>query len=132
MLQIARTAQAGTVLRNSVFEDSGGFSGRWKSSNSSIENCTFRGSANQVLELQMLPSHYEAPITISNITIVGNTFEVSATTSIDEVFQTGQKCCKVKGLVQHGNRLVRPPPAPPPPPQPPYKPPPPPPLGSLL
>ena len=107
VLQIARTAQTGTVLRNNVFEDSRGFFGRWKSSNSRIENCTFRGSAEQVLELQMLPSHYEAPITISNITIVGNTFEVSATASIDDVFQTGPPCCKVQGFYQHGNRLVR-------------------------
>ena len=107
VLQIARTAQDGTVLRNNVFEDSRGFFGRWKSSNSRIENNTFRGSRSKVLELQMLPSHYESPITISNITIVGNTFEVSAKTSIDDVFQTGPDCCKVQGLVQHGNRLVQ-------------------------
>ena len=62
VIQIERTAASGTVLRNNVFEDSRGFFGRWKSSHSVIENCTFRGSAQNVLELQMLPSHYEASV----------------------------------------------------------------------
>ena len=44
---------------------------------------------------------------ISNTTIVGNTFEVSTTASIDDVFQTGPPCCKVQGGFQHDNRLVR-------------------------
>ena len=113
MLQIERTAQTGTVLRNNVFEDSKGFFGCWKSSNSRIENCTSRGSAQNVVELQMLPSHYEAPIMISNVTIAGNTFEVDVkNASFDDVFNTGPDCCKVHGLV-HDNRLVQAKPPPP-------------------
>lgn len=114
VIQIERTAASGTVLRNNVFEDSRGFFGRWKSSHSVIENCTFRGSAQNVLELQMLPSHYEAPITITNVTIVGNTFEVDVkNASFDDVFNTGPDCCKVQGFVQHDNRLVQAKPPPP-------------------
>ena len=54
MRQIAKTQTAGAIVKDSLFEDSNSFYGRWKSSHSLLHNCTFRGNGNPELEMQML------------------------------------------------------------------------------
>ena len=52
--QIAKTQTVGAIVKDSLFEDSVAFYGRWKSSHSVLHNCTFRGNGNPELEMQML------------------------------------------------------------------------------
>ena len=58
-VQIAKTQTKGAVIKNSLFEDSSAFFGRWKSSHSRLENSIFRGNGNPELEMQLLPTFYE-------------------------------------------------------------------------
>jgi hypothetical protein len=44
IVQIARTQTIGAIVKDSLFEDSIAFYGRWKSSHSLLHNCTFRGN----------------------------------------------------------------------------------------
>ena len=44
MRQIAKTQTVGAIVKDSLFEDSVAFYGRWKSSHSVLHNCTFRGN----------------------------------------------------------------------------------------
>lgn len=109
IVQIARTSTVGAVVKNSLFEDSSAFYGRWKSSHSILHNCTFRGNGNPELEMQMLPSFYEGPVHIENISITNCTFDCTGdpkTTTIDSILDLGPECCKVQGLVQSGNVVV--------------------------
>eukprot|EP00660_Eupelagonema_oceanica_P011177 gene11177-14904_t len=61
LVVLAKTRAVGAVVRDSVFEDSLGFFGRWKSSESRLENNVFRGVGAAQLQIQMLPSYYEGP-----------------------------------------------------------------------
>ena len=53
VVQIAKTQVEGMVVRDSLFEDSTGFFGRWKSSHALLENNTFRGTQTPMLEVQV-------------------------------------------------------------------------------
>lgn len=129
-LQIAKTQTKGAIIKNSLFEDSAAFFGRWKSSHSRLENSVFRGNGNPELEMQLLPTFYEGPIHIENITITNCSFEVlHNSTTMDDILDKGPDCCTVQNLVQTGNKVVcfgsscgSPAPAPPMPPAPPAKP----------
>ena len=88
VVQIAKTQGKGAVVRDSLFEDSRGFFGRWKASDSVLRNSTFRGNVQPELEISLLPQFYEGPITIANVSIVSNSFEVS----------TKRKCSAVQRL----------------------------------
>ena len=105
-VQIAKTQTKGAVVRDSLFEDSSAFFGRWKSSNSRLENSIFRGNGQPELEIQLLPTFYEGPIRIENITITNCTFEVlDSRTRMEDILVTAD-CCTVRGLVQTDNKLV--------------------------
>ena len=68
-------------------------------------------------QMQMLPSYYEGPVQINNVTVTGNSFETNPpasgssnhTTGIADILERGPSCCTVQGLTQHGNRVVQPP-----------------------
>jgi hypothetical protein len=111
VLQIAKTQTTGARVINSLFEDSTAFFGRWKSSHSLLQNCTFRTNANPELEMQLIGSFYEGPITITNVTIKGNTFEVNKRskedgTMRDIITMDGDgRCCNVTGLRLEGNTI---------------------------
>ena len=104
VLQIAKTQTTGARVINSLFEDSTAFFGRWKSSHSLLENCTFRTNGNPELEMQLIGSFYEGPISITNVTIRGNRFEVNKRsredgTMKDIITMDGDgHCCNVTDL----------------------------------
>lgn len=56
---LEKTRTVGAVVRNSLFEDSLGFYGRWKSSHSRLENNTFRGVGNAQVQLQVRRSPWK-------------------------------------------------------------------------
>lgn len=120
MLQIAKTQNAYAVVRNSTFHSSTGFYARWKSSHSILEGNTWLDDSQGVFELQMLPSYFEGPSHLRNVTIRDNVFETSKSdATIETILETkavGAQCCDIDGLFQSGNRVVKPQPTPPPPP----------------
>ncbi len=131
---LEKTATVGAVVRNSLFEDSLGFYGRWKSSHSRLENNTFRGVGVEQLQLQVrqldrtigidrkppgfasyplapvqfLPSYYEGPVAIENVTVLHNSFGVdpASQATIGTILETGPSCCELKGLQQSSNSVV--------------------------
>jgi|EP01046_Picozoa_sp_COSAG06_P008390 hypothetical protein len=135
VLEIAKTQNAGSVVSNCTFHSSTGFYARWKSSDSILEGNEWLDDVQGVFELQMLPSYFEGPSHIRNVTIRNNVFQTNdakATIapglppSIMDTKAGGAKCCDIEGLVLSGNRLLKPtapPPAPPPAPAPPPTPP---------
>eukprot|EP01047_Picozoa_sp_COSAG01_P008036 COSAG01_NODE_311_length_19072_cov_73.511727_24_plen_445_part_00 len=114
VLQIQKTQNAGAVVRNCSFHTSTGFFARWKSSNSVLEGNTWLDTRGQNLEIQMLPSYFEGPSHISNISINNNVFQMSdPSATMENVLETrasGAKCCDIVGLTHSGNRLLFPPP----------------------
>jgi hypothetical protein len=108
LVVLESTQATGAVVSDSLFEDSLGFYGRWKSSHSRLENNTFRGVGDAKLQMQMLPSYYEGPIAVSNVTVLNNSFGVNpgSNATIEEVLERGPSCCVLKGLVQAGNTVV--------------------------
>ena len=63
MTQIAKTQTIGAIVKDSLFEDSVAFYGRWKSSHSVLHNCTFRGNGNP-----QSPKPIHPPPTRTNLT----------------------------------------------------------------
>ena len=59
---------------NSRWDHTTDMLGRMKSSESFILNNTFSHFGEPHLELQMIPSFYEGPVLIHNVTIANNTF----------------------------------------------------------
>lgn len=107
VVQIAKTQSAGAVVRNTLFEDSTGFFGRWKSSHAVLHNNTFRSTITPMLELQFLPSFFEGPVKVDNISITNNSFEVGkANVTMDDMLELGPSCCKTTDLEMAGNALV--------------------------
>ena len=109
VVQIAKTQAVGTVVRDSLFEDSTGFFGRWKSSHSQLTNNTFRDTQTPMLEVQFLPSFFEGPIKVDNMTITNNSFEVGAgqgNATLLDLLELGPQCCKTTGLTLARNVLV--------------------------
>ena len=99
-------------MRDSLFEDSLGFFGRWKSSHARLENNTFRGAGAAQLQMQMQASYFEGPVHISNISIFGNSFEVEpsnnvANATIADILETGPSCSVAEEIVQSENVVVR-------------------------
>ena len=78
--------------------------------------------------MQLLPTFYEGPIHIENITIRNCSFEtLHDATTMDDILDKGPDCCTVQDLVQTANKVVCygstcGSPAPPPPPAPPTPP----------
>ena len=70
----------------------------------------------------MLPSYFEGPSHLTNVTIKDNVFQAkSADATIESILETkasGAKCCDITGLSYSGNRVLKPPPPPPPTPSP--------------
>ena len=85
MVEIEKTRCRGAVIRNSNFSYSTGFFGRFKSSNARIEGNRFSYNGNEELELSMLPSYYEGPIELNNVTVTDNTFQLSSNQSIEDI-----------------------------------------------
>jgi hypothetical protein len=114
VVQIAKTQSAGVSVSQSLFEDSRGFFGRWKSSDSTLSGNIFRGNAQPELEMQLLPQFYEGPISISNVSIINNSFEIGracnpkkqACPTMSDLLDSGPSCCKVQNLVVMQNRVV--------------------------
>lgn len=65
---------SGTIFRNNRFSRSNCNCGRWKSSGGLLHNTTFEYARLRNLEIYPLPSWFEGPTQISNVTIRGNTF----------------------------------------------------------
>ena len=127
VLQIPKTQNAYSIVRNSTFHSSTGFYARWKSSHSILEGNTWLDDQQGVFELQMLPSYFEGPSHLSNVTIRDNVFQSARPdATIETIVETkasGAKCCDIQDLVLSGNRIIKPPPPPPPlPPSPPPSP----------
>lgn len=120
MVQIAKTQNAYSVVRNSTFHSSTGFYARWKSSHSILEGNEWLDDAQGVFELQMLPSYFEGPSHIRNVTIKDNVFQVAnPDATIETILETkaaGAQCCDIEDFVYSGNRVIKPPPPPSPPP----------------
>ena len=112
VLQIAKTQNAGAIVRNSTFHSSTGFFARWKSSDSILEGNQWLDSGQGVFEMQMLPSYFEGPSHLRNITIRDNVFQTTSPgTSIGDILETkaeGAKCCDIEGLAYSGNKLLTP------------------------
>ena len=113
VLQIAKTQTRGARILNSLFEDSTAMFGRWKSSDSVMKNCTFRTNGQAELEMQLIGSFYEGPITINNVTLEGNSFEVNRKrthedgTMAEIITMDGDgKCCNVTDLRLVNNAVV--------------------------
>ena len=75
----------------------------------------------------MLPSYFEGPSHLHNVTIRNNVFQTAKSdATIESILDTkaaGAKCCDIEGLVHSGNRLIKPAPPPPAPsPRPPLPP----------
>ena len=99
---------------------------RWKSSHAIMENCSFRGNGYPIIEMQVLPSFFESPPHIRNVTVRSNSFGVGdADTSFQHnnkippnkhgawqkdvtwknIMDLGPPCCEVEGLTQDGNTI---------------------------
>ena len=61
---------------------------RWKSSHAIMENCSFRGNGYPIIEMQVLPSFFESPPHIRNVTVRSNSFGVG---DADTSFQHNNK-----------------------------------------
>jgi len=85
MVEMEKSRAAGAVIRNSKFSHSTGFFGRFKSSNARIEGNNFTYNGNEVLELGMLPTYYEGPVGLRNVTVAGNTFGCGIKKSMEQV-----------------------------------------------
>ena len=85
LVEIEKTRGVGSVIRNSNFSYSTGFFGRFKSSNARIEGNRFAYNGNEELELSMLPTYYEGPMELRNVTVTGNTFQLASTLSIEDI-----------------------------------------------
>jgi len=85
LVVIEKTRGVGAVIRNSNFSYSTGFFGRFKSSNARIEGNRFEHNGNEELELSMLPTFYEGPMELSNVTVTGNTFQLASNQSIEDI-----------------------------------------------
>ena len=116
VLQIAKTQTAGAVVRNCTFHSSSGFYARWKSSHSVLEGNEWLDTPKHdggTFELQMLPSYFEGPSHISNVSILNNVFQTSkADATIESILETkapGAKCCDIEGFTHSGNQLLKPP-----------------------
>ena len=115
MLQIAKTQTVGAVVRNCTFHSSSGFYARWKSSDSVLEGNEWLDAPKHdggTFELQMLPSYFEGPSHISNVSIRNNVFQTSnADATIESILETkapGAKCCDIEGFTHSGNQLLKP------------------------
>ena len=87
LVEIEKTRSMGAVIRNSNFSYSTGFFGRLKSSNARIEGNRFAYNGNEELELSVLPTYYEGPIELRNVTITGNTFQLASNLSIEDIIR---------------------------------------------
>jgi hypothetical protein len=85
MVEMEKTRAAGAVIRNSNFSFSTGFFGRFKSSDALIEGNRFTRNGNDELEASMLPSFYEGPVGLRNVSIVNNTFGCASKKTIDDI-----------------------------------------------
>ena len=108
IVQIAKTMSTQAHIKNSIFENSNGFFGRWKSSNGVLESNTFRGNVvTQELEMLYLPTFYEGPIVLSNVSILNNSFEVrSGSVPNNNVSLLYYLPPNHTGIVSKGNKLV--------------------------
>ena len=62
--------------------------------------------------MQMLASYFEGPVHISNISIVGNSFEVDPSNNVTnatiaDILETEPSCSVAEGIVQSENVVVR-------------------------
>jgi hypothetical protein len=87
LVEIEKTRGMGAVIRNSNFSYSTGFFGRFKSSHARIEGNRFAYNGNEELELSMLPTYYEGPVELRNVTITGNTFQLASNLSIEDIIR---------------------------------------------
>jgi hypothetical protein len=64
--------------------------------------------SDSLLSVQFLPSYYEGPVAIENVTVQHNSFGVDpgSQANIDTILETGPSCCKLKGLQQSSNSVV--------------------------
>ena len=58
--------------------------------------------------LQFLPSYYEGPVAIENVTVRDNSFGVDpgSHATIETILETGPSCCKLNQLQQSSNSVV--------------------------
>ena len=93
------------MIRNSNFSFSIGMFGRFKSSDSRIENNRFVNTNQEELELLLLPSFYEGPMELSNVTVTGNTFSCSGgATSMSDIVAIMPDAT---GVATDGNHIVK-------------------------
>jgi len=83
VVESGRSQNKGARVLSSHWDHTACLLGRFKSSNALILNNTFRHARELHLELQMIPSFYEGPILINNVTIANNTFYVPKGSSTD-------------------------------------------------
>ena len=77
LVVLGKTRAAGAVVRNSFFEDSLGFFGRWKSSDSRLENNVFRGAG--AAQLQVM-SPMRMVVTLAHRGFVRHHIEICCST----------------------------------------------------
>ena len=80
---------SGAVFRNNRFTRTNANCGRWKSSNSLIINNTFEYAKLHNLEVCSLPSWFEGPVWITNVTLSDNTFIGEGTNEQDVIHPGG-------------------------------------------
>jgi hypothetical protein len=97
---------SGAVFRNNTFSLTNCNVGRWKSSNGVLHNNTFEFAKLRNLEICSLPSWFEGPIWIRNVTISGNTFIGEGTDNIIHPGPTAENVSEI------GNRYLAAPPVP--------------------
>merc|ERR1712217_655348 len=73
VVESGRSQNVGARVHSSHWDHTSALLGRFKSSNSSIVNNTFRHAGMLHIELQMIPSFFEGPVLIDNVTISNNT-----------------------------------------------------------
>ena len=93
IVESGRSRCNGAEVRDSIFVHSTGLFGRWKSSNSRIVNNSFSSTSQLHLELQMIPSFYEGPVFVDNVTVSENIFYVPE----------GTKTTDAKDFIWHAN-----------------------------
>ena len=109
IVESGRSSAVGARVRNSRFDHSSGLFGRWKSSHSELRGNTFHHfSGTLQLEVQMIPSFYEGPLLITNVTIANNTFFVPAGSPSDasEFIWANTKFTTASGIVVENNTVA--------------------------